>query len=86
MLYNDLCFYLYIYGSAVFLLGLGRFFRFLILYAVGRTPWTGISPSQGHYLHTEQHRHRTNAHRYPWLKWDPKPRFQRSSERRQFMP
>jgi hypothetical protein len=39
------------------LLGLGRFFSFLILYTVGRTPWTGISPSEGLYLHTEQHKH-----------------------------
>jgi hypothetical protein len=28
-------------GSAVLLLDLGRFFSFLILYRVGRTPWTG---------------------------------------------
>jgi hypothetical protein len=41
-------------------LGLGRFFCFLILYKVGRTPWTEISPAQGRYLHTEQHR--TNVH------------------------
>jgi hypothetical protein len=26
------------------LLGLGRFFSFLILYTVGRTPWTGDQP------------------------------------------
>jgi hypothetical protein len=44
------------------LLDLGRFFSFLILYKVGRTPWTGIRPSQGLYLHTEQHKHRMNAH------------------------
>jgi hypothetical protein len=25
----------------------------------------GISPSQGLYLHTKQHKHRINAHRYP---------------------
>jgi hypothetical protein len=37
---------------------------FLILYTVGRTPWTGFSPSKGRYLHTEQHKHRTNAHIY----------------------
>jgi hypothetical protein len=42
------------------LLGLCRFFSFLILYNFGRTPWTGISPSQGRYLHTEQHKHRIN--------------------------
>jgi hypothetical protein len=43
-------------------LGLGRYCSFLILYTVGETPWTGISPSQGLYLHPEQHKHRTNAH------------------------
>jgi hypothetical protein len=32
-------------------------FNFLILYTVGRTPWVGISPSQGRYLH----KHRINA-------------------------
>jgi hypothetical protein len=32
------------------------FFQFLNPYTVGRTPWTGISPSQGRYLHTEQHK------------------------------
>jgi hypothetical protein len=36
------------------LLGLGRFFSFLITYTVGRTPWTGFSLSQGRYLYTEQ--------------------------------
>jgi hypothetical protein len=30
-------------------------FRFVILYTVGRTPCTGISPSQGRYLHTDLH-------------------------------
>jgi hypothetical protein len=29
---------------------------------VGRTPRTGIGPSQGRYLYTEQHKHRINAH------------------------
>jgi hypothetical protein len=33
-----------IYGSAVLLLDLGCFFSFLILYTVGRTPWTGDQP------------------------------------------
>jgi hypothetical protein len=31
-------------------LDLGPFFSFLTLYTVGRTPWKGISPSQGRYL------------------------------------
>jgi hypothetical protein len=29
-----------------------------------------MSPSQGRYLHTGQHRHRVNAYRHPCLKWD----------------
>jgi hypothetical protein len=54
-------FRIWLYSS----LYLGRFFSFLILYTVGRTPWTWISPSQGRYLHTEQHKHRINAHKHP---------------------
>jgi hypothetical protein len=47
----------------------------------------GISPSQGLYLHTEQHKHRINTqYRHPCLKWDSNPRSQLSSERTQFMP
>jgi hypothetical protein len=34
---------LYIYGSTA-LVDLGRFFIFLILYTVGRTPWTVDQP------------------------------------------
>jgi hypothetical protein len=33
-----------IYGSAA-LVNLGRFFSFLILYIVGRAPWTGDKPA-----------------------------------------
>jgi hypothetical protein len=36
--------YLPIYGSTVLLLDLGRFFSFLILYTIGRIPWTGDQP------------------------------------------
>jgi hypothetical protein len=36
--------FLSIYGSAVLLLDLRRFFGFLILYTVGRIPWTGDQP------------------------------------------
>jgi hypothetical protein len=68
------------------LLGLGRFFTFLILYTVGRTRWTRNQPVRGHYLYTEQHKHRTNANRHPCLEWDSNLRSQCSSERRQFMP
>jgi hypothetical protein len=78
--------YISIYGSTVLLLDLDHLFSFLILYAVSRTPWTGISPSQGRYLHTEQRKHKINAHRHPCLEWDSNPQSQRSSERRQFMP
>jgi hypothetical protein len=75
--------YLSIYSP---LLDLGRCFSFLIIYTVGRIPWTGISPSQGLYIHTQQHKHRINAHKHPCLEWDSNPRFQCSSGRRQFMP
>jgi hypothetical protein len=39
------------------LLDPGLFFSFVILfYAEGRTPWINLSPSQGRYLHTGQHK------------------------------
>jgi hypothetical protein len=50
------------YGSTVLSLDLSCFRSFLMLYTVGRTPWMGISLSQGRYLHSEQHKHRINAH------------------------
>jgi hypothetical protein len=53
-------------------LDLGSFVSFLIQYTDGRTPWTGISPSQSRYLHTE-HKHRINAYRQPCLEWDSNP-------------
>jgi hypothetical protein len=59
--------YLWLYSP---LLDLGRFFSFLILYTVGRSPWTGDQAVTG------QHKHRINAHRHPCLKWDSSPRFQ----------
>jgi hypothetical protein len=55
-------------------------FSFLILYTVCRLLGRGISPSQGHYLHTEQHKHRIKAHRHPCLERYSNPRSQRSSE------
>jgi hypothetical protein len=36
--------HLSIYSSKALLLSLGRFFSFLILYTVGRTPWMGDQP------------------------------------------
>jgi hypothetical protein len=41
----------------------------------------GISPSQGRYLHREQHKHR-----YPCLECDSNPRSQCSNGRRRFIP
>jgi hypothetical protein len=46
----------------------------------------GISPSQGRYLHREQHKHRINSHRHPCLEWDSNPRSQCSRGRRHFIP
>jgi hypothetical protein len=37
-------FHVSLHGSAVLLLDLGRFFSFLILHTVGRTPWTSDQP------------------------------------------
>jgi hypothetical protein len=49
---------LWLYGP---LLGLVRFFSFLILYTVGRTPWTGDQPVAGLLpAHTGQQKHRIN--------------------------
>jgi hypothetical protein len=66
--------YLSIYGSTA-LVVLGHLFSFLILYTVGRTPCTGISPSQSGYLHPEQGNQK-KTHRHPCLEWDSNPRFQ----------
>jgi hypothetical protein len=53
-------------------LDLGRFFSFLILYTVGSTPWTGINPSQGRYLHmtTQTQNKRTQTTR-PRVGFEP---------------
>jgi hypothetical protein len=58
------------------LLGLGRFFSFLIFTQSVGLLGRGISPSQGRYLHTGQHEYRINAHKHPCLKWDSNPRAQ----------
>jgi hypothetical protein len=62
-------------------------FQFLVLFTqsvglLGR----GISPSQGRYLHTEQHKQRINVDGHPCLEWASNPRPQRSSGRRHFTP
>jgi hypothetical protein len=75
-----------VYGSTVLLLDRGRFFSSLIctqsVGLLGRV----ICPSQGRYVHTEQHKHGINAHRHPCIEWDSNPRSSLSKERRQFMP
>jgi hypothetical protein len=53
---------LFIYGSTVLLLDLGRFFSFLIHTQSVGLLGRGISPSQGRYLHTEEHKHRKKTH------------------------
>jgi hypothetical protein len=69
-------------------LGLGRFFSFLILYTVGRTPWTGDQPVAGPLSthRTTQTQNKCTQYRHPCLEWDSNPRSQHSSGRRQFMP
>jgi hypothetical protein len=47
--------------------------------------WRVITSSQGRCLHTRQHKQNKRVRRYPCLEWDPNPRSQRSSERRQFI-
>jgi hypothetical protein len=56
------------YGPTA-LVGLGRFFSFLIHTQSVGLLGRGISPSQGRYLHTKQH-----EHRHPCLEWESNPR------------
>jgi hypothetical protein len=81
------CICLSVYGSTVHLLDHGSFFRFLILYTAGRTPWTGDQPVARPLptQRTTQTENKRTQYRHPYLKWDSNPRFQRSSERRQFI-
>jgi hypothetical protein len=63
--------YLPTYGSTA-LLHLGRFFSFLIYtQSIGLLEW-GISPSQRHYLHTEQHKQNKHTQTsMPWMRFEP---------------
>jgi hypothetical protein len=74
-----------IYGSIV-LVDFGRFFSFLTYTQSVGLLGRGTSPSQGRYLHTEQHRNEINAREHPCLEWDWNPRFQCSRGRIWFMP
>jgi hypothetical protein len=51
------------------LVNLVRSLSFLIYTQSVRPLGLGISPSQGRYLHTEQHNHRINAHKNQCLEW-----------------
>jgi hypothetical protein len=75
--------YLSIYLSiscSTALLDLARFYSFLILYTVARTPWAGDQP-----VARQPPTHRINVHRHACLEWDSNRRSRCSSERRQFM-
>jgi hypothetical protein len=50
------------------LLGLGRFFNFLILYTVGRTPWKGDQPF-ARPLHTHRATQTQNKHTKTSMTW-----------------
>jgi hypothetical protein len=65
------------------LLGLDRFFSFLILYAVGMTPWTGDQPV-ARPLPTHSTTQTQNKH--PCLEWDSNPRSQCSNEGKRLVP
>jgi hypothetical protein len=73
--------YLWLYSP---LLVLGRFFSFLILYTVGRTPSTGDQPvSRSLPTHTTtQTQNKGTQYRHSCLEWDSNPRSQPSSGRR----
>jgi hypothetical protein len=61
--------HLSLYGCTA-LVDLACFFSFLIYSQSAGLLGRGMSPSQGRYLHPEQHKHRINAHRHPCLEWD----------------
>jgi hypothetical protein len=90
VLHNNVTFSLWmfynlpIYGCTA-LVHLGDFFNFLIYTQSVGLLGRGISPSQGRYLHTEQHKHRIKAHIRQLLEWESNPRSQRSSGRRRLM-
>jgi hypothetical protein len=66
-------YYYYYYYYSYTALGLGRFFSFLILYTVRRTPWTGDQAvARPLPTHIEQHKHRIEAQTsMPWVGFEP---------------
>jgi hypothetical protein len=69
--FNFTCIYLWIYSP---LLDFGRFFSFLILYMDDQPVARPLA------THTEQQKHRINAHRHPCFEWDSNPWSQYLSE------
>jgi hypothetical protein len=65
--------YLSIYGSTALFWTMAPFLvSWSFTYSVGLLGW-GISPSQGRYLHTRQHKNRIKASKHPCFKWDSNP-------------
>jgi hypothetical protein len=78
--------YLPIYGSTALCWALASFsVSWSFTQSVGLLG-RGIIPSQGRYLHTEQHKHRINAHKHSSFKWDSNSRSKCLSGLRQSMP
>jgi hypothetical protein len=80
---DDFCLFMYFFPPSMALqhFDLGRFFSFLILYTVSRSPWTGGQP-----VAKQLPTHRINAHRHPCFEWEPNRRPPAFSGRRLFMP
>jgi hypothetical protein len=78
--------YLSVYGSAVLCWTLATFSNSSSYRDAVGLLGRSISPSQGRYIHTEQHKHSINAPRHPCPEWDSNPRSHRSNKRRQFSP
>jgi hypothetical protein len=77
----------FFFGSTPLCWALAAFISFLILYTVGRTPWTVNQPVSRPLptYRTTQTQNKRTQYRHLCLEWDSNPRSQRSSERRQFM-
>jgi hypothetical protein len=58
-----------------------------LFYTDGRTPWTSDQPfARPLPTHKTTQTQNKRTHRHPCLGWDSNPRYQLSTERRQFMP
>jgi hypothetical protein len=75
--------YLWLYSP---LLGLGRFFSFLIFLRSQYDSLDGGSARRKAATYTQNNINTEKTHTQPCLEWDSNPRSQRSSELRQFMP